>query len=44
LGVLYGGYPDHVRGATHYHTVYVSPKWRWIKEPVGLIGDHLFYK
>tara|TARA_R110000824_G_scaffold11981_2_gene52700 strand:- start:1422 stop:1835 length:414 start_codon:yes stop_codon:yes gene_type:complete len=44
LGVLYGGFSNPVEKATHYHTVYVSPKWRWIKEPVTLIGDHIFYK
>ena len=44
LGALYGGWPNFAQGATHYHTVYVSPKWRWKLTPVTHIGDHLFYK
>lgn len=37
---------DHAKGATHYHTKRVDPKWnrdRNIKK-VTVIGDHIFYK
>lgn len=33
-----------VRGATHYHTKAVSPKWRWAMTRLGSIGAHIFYK
>lgn len=33
-----------VRGATHYHTIKVSPKWRWAMKRIGRIGAHIFYK
>ncbi|MBL1241377.1 MAG: cell wall hydrolase [OCS116 cluster bacterium] len=33
-----------VRGATHYHTTKVSPKWRWSMKRIGRIGAHIFYK
>lgn len=33
-----------VRGATHYHTKAVSPKWRWAMKRLGSIGAHIFYK
>lgn len=33
-----------VRGATHYHTKAVSPKWRWSMKRLGSIGAHIFYK
>lgn len=33
-----------VRGATHYHATYVSPKWRWTMNRIGRIGSHIFYK
>lgn len=33
-----------VRGATHYHATYVSPKWRWSMKRLGRIGSHIFYK
>ncbi|MCJ8323134.1 MAG: cell wall hydrolase [Rhizobiales bacterium] len=37
------GQPD-VRGATHYHATYVSPKWRWTMNRIGRIGNHIFYR
>ncbi|MBL1419207.1 MAG: cell wall hydrolase [Alphaproteobacteria bacterium] len=33
-----------IRGATHYHTFKVSPKWRWSMKRIGRIGAHIFYK
>ncbi|NRA86769.1 MAG: cell wall hydrolase [Rhizobiales bacterium] len=33
-----------VKGATHYHADYVSPKWRWAMNRVARIGTHIFYK
>jgi spore germination cell wall hydrolase CwlJ-like protein len=30
-------------GATHYHTLAVSPAWRHELTPVGIIGAHIFY-
>ena len=31
-------------GATHYHTVEVSPVWRHDLTPLGRLGDHVFYR
>jgi len=31
-------------GATHFHTVEVSPVWNEEMQPVALIGAHLFFK
>ncbi len=44
LGVMYGVYPDLVRGATHYHSNKVSPEWAKSKEKTAIIGDHLFFR
>ncbi len=44
LRTIYGTWPNFAEGATHYHTVYVNPIWRWTLTPVTLIGDHIFYK
>ncbi len=30
-------------GATHYHAVSVHPWWADTLEPVGMIGNHIFY-
>ena len=30
--------------ADHYHTVQVSPYWSTSMEPVGRVGNHLFFK
>ena len=37
---------DITEGATHYHAVYVSPKWSFTGElkKVAKIGTHIFYK
>ena len=34
---------DNTKGATHYHTKSISPKWAENKIPCVAIGDHLFY-
>jgi len=44
LLVLYRGYPDLVDGATHYHSLSVDPEWNKRKQPLGIIGDHIFFK
>jgi len=46
IAVLHGlgGFgEDPANGATHYHTVNVSPSWAEGREPVKRVGDHLFY-
>ena len=35
---------DIVKGATHYHTLYVKPYWITKKKRVKVIADHIFYK
>ena len=30
-------------GALYYHTTAVRPIWRHALEPIGLVGDHIFY-
>lgn len=32
------------KGATHYHTTAVSPRWSRVYTKTARIGDHLFYK
>jgi spore germination cell wall hydrolase CwlJ-like protein len=36
--------PDFTEGATHYHAVYVRPKWRKSMDKVMKIGLHIFYR
>ena len=36
--------PDLTNGATHFHTKYVSPKWRHMLARTLTIGSHIFYK
>jgi spore germination cell wall hydrolase CwlJ-like protein len=33
-----------IGSATHYHAVYVHPKWAYGMEKVGRIGMHIFYR
>ena len=33
-----------VDGATHYHAIYVRPKWSSSLQKVTRIGDHIFYR
>ncbi len=35
--------PDTTKGATHYHTKSVHPKWAHALVPCAEIGQHLFY-
>lgn len=35
---------DLSEGATHYHASYVSPEWVKIKQYIGRVGKHLFYR
>jgi spore germination cell wall hydrolase CwlJ-like protein len=35
---------DFTHGATFYHAVYVSPKWRHSVERTKRMGAHIFYK
>jgi len=35
---------DLVKGATHYHAIYVKPYWINKKKKVTVIADHVFYK
>lgn len=44
LGTLYGAYNDMTKGATHYHSNTVKPKWALTVEKTVEIGDHLFFK
>lgn len=41
--VMYGAY-DFTKGATHYHTATVRPKWARSLARVGQWGNHIFYK
>lgn len=34
---------DQTKGATHYHTKAVQPKWASNRKPCAIIGSHLFY-
>ena len=42
--VLQGEFAPLVDGATHYHNIFVNPKWAEKKVRVGKIGDHIFYR
>lgn len=35
---------DITWGATHFHAVSVSPKWRYRMVPTIIIGNHIFYR
>ena len=35
---------DHLwSGALYYHTLDVRPVWRHALQPIGVVGDHIFY-
>lgn len=34
---------DPTKGACHYHTKNINPKWAKDKQPCAKIGNHLFY-
>lgn len=42
--VLAGIVPDPTGGATHYHTLSISPKWAEGQTPTVTLGSHVFYK
>lgn len=44
LAVELGWRQPALRGATHYHADYVSPRWASALEYVGTYGRHLFYR
>ena len=35
---------DHSRGATHYHTKFICPRWSADMRMMVRIGDHEFYR
>lgn len=35
---------DFTAGATHYHAIYVSPKWRADMQRTKRMGKHVFYR
>ncbi|MEE4187885.1 MAG: cell wall hydrolase [Roseobacter sp.] len=41
---LDGGAPEITRGATHYHTTAVKPRWSRVYTKTALIGTHIFYR
>ena len=41
---VHGLEPDPTEKSTHYHTRAVEPRWARGKEPVAVIGVHLFYR
>lgn len=42
--VLDGRAPDLVKGATHYHTTAVRPRWSRVYTKTAAIGVHVFYR
>jgi len=42
--VLYGMVKDPTGGALYYHSTSVNPEWNLRKQPLEIIGDHIFYK
>jgi N-acetylmuramoyl-L-alanine amidase len=39
-----GEMKDETKGATHYHAIYMTPKWAVGKRWCARIGRHLFYR
>lgn len=39
-----GDLPDRTKGATHYHTYRITPKWAASMKRLDQIGNHIFYK
>lgn len=44
LRALLGFIKDPTYGATHYHTLAISPNWSKGQKPTTRIGHHVFYK
>lgn len=42
--LLMGQYDDPTKGATHFHTKAVRPKWIFGMQKTKIIGSHIFYK
>lgn len=42
--VVYGFVADITGGATHYHTLDVTPHWSQGRDPTAIIGHHIFFK
>ena len=42
--LAYNMWKDVVNGATHYHAIYVKPKWSSSLQKITRIGDHIFYR
>ena len=40
---LSGKMPDFTKGADHYHTLAIFPKWAMEMSPTKIIGHHIFY-
>jgi hypothetical protein len=36
--------PELTKGATHYHTTAVKPRWSKVYTKTAAIGDHIFYR
>lgn len=41
---VYGKLEDPTDGATHYHSIGITPIWSKGEKPSAVIGDHIFYK
>jgi len=42
--IQYGRMRGISEGATHYHATYVDPLWNRKLDPIGRIGEHLFFR
>jgi hypothetical protein len=42
--VYHGRHTPTLKGATHYHAVYIKPSWARGNKPVARIGKHVFYR
>ena len=42
--IMYGSKSRMTSSATHFHNVYVNPKWTRSMTRITKIGDHIFYK
>ncbi|MFN0314406.1 MAG: cell wall hydrolase [Burkholderiales bacterium] len=41
--MYYGKVPPMLKGALHYHAVYIKPSWAKGKRTIARIGKHIFY-
>lgn len=42
--MYHGKVPPMLKGALHYHAVYIKPSWAKGKRPIARIGKHVFYR